>query len=267
MNIDDKKIQERVILGLPIITEFGELKPLSIQEFLKREDSVSVISMSKRKLLAELGQMEQKVTGESDKVIWNKLKELEQLPFIQLLQEYFEQIFHHYVIVTRLCKFFYYDDKLDEYDSKEERDKASLEEAYLFLLNLDEEQFDTFRKYLLELHSITDTTAKLNPTLYKREERGRRLFSTPTNAPNLATMASAVAMYGGIDYINIAKWNYLQLSHSFHRIANMIMNRDTTLFSTVSSEVEIHDWAENVSTKPVESNDKTLAQYQKSFGA
>lgn len=42
------------------------------------------------------------------------------------------------------------------------------------------------------------------------------------------------------------KWNALQLQHSFQRISLFIQNNATTLFATVTSEVDLVNWSENI---------------------
>lgn len=59
-------------------------------------------------------------------------------------------------------------------------------------------------------------------------------------------MVTSCAVYMGVDYSDIMKWNALQLQHSFQRISLFIQNNATTLFATVTSEVDLVNWSENI---------------------
>lgn len=260
-------IEEKVILGLPIETEFGLLKPLSIHDYLQRINSLGAITMGKKKLLAELGKAQQKETGQSDEEIFVLLRELNELPLLALLKEYFSEVLQHYMILTRFCKYFYLDED-KSFNSNEDLDKHALDKSFEFVSGLNEEQFDRYRNILLEMHAQSDAKAHLNPFLEKRAERGRKLLhNNDTNAPSLATMISSCAVYMGLDYSVIAKWNALQLQHSFQRISFFIENSATTLFATVSGDIDFVSWAANIENNKDTNTDQQLDVFTQNLGS
>lgn len=257
-------VEDRVILGLPVLTEYGELKPLSIYEFLKRQQSIAIVAMDKKKLLSELGKSEQEETGKSDSEIFELLQEMAQLPLKELLSEYFQELYHHYMILTRYCKYFYFD--RNDYETEEDFEKAALIESLTFIDELTNEQFDEFRLMLLALHATPEQTAFLNPTLQKRDERAKKIKTQNVDAPNLTTMISSCAVYMGLSYSQIAEWNALQLQHSFQRIAMFIENSATTLFATVSPDVDFINWSENINNHKEEEKDIALDTWERTMG-
>jgi len=258
-----QEIQDRVILGLPITTSYGVLKPLSMEEFIRRQQSIAVVCMNKRKLLSELGFSQQKETGQSDEEIRKMLFELNELPMKQLLNELFSDLYQHYIIVTRYCVF--YDEQFNEtiHESKEAFDKQVLTKSIEFLNDLDNEQFDEFRTMLIALHGQTEVSAKLNPYMERREQKARTAKRhKQDDAPTFATMVSSIAMYSGINYEDIAKWNILQINHSFQRISYFITNSDTVLYGTVAPDVKVISWSENIRTDKEDNKDKSLDEFK-----
>ncbi len=264
--MNNSSIEERAILGLPIITEFGEMKPLSIQEYIQRSTSLGVIAMDKKKVLAELGKGQQAETGQSDKEVFNLLTELNNShTFLSLLKEYFTEILNHYIIITCYCKFYYLEDTKEDYENEEEYNKDLLMKSADFIINLSDEAFDSYRRILLQLNGVSEITSKINPVLYKREDKPKTKSKEDDETPNLSTMISSCAVHMGIDYKDIAKWNSLQLQHSFQRIGLFIANSERTLFRTVSDEVEPVAWTTNISTNKNRNKDQSLEQFTNSM--
>lgn len=263
----EQEIQDRVILGLPVQTSYGLLKPLSIEEFMKRQQSVAIISLDKKKLLSELGLGQQEQTGQKDSEIHKMLMELNKIPLKQLMNELFKDLYHHYAIITRYCVFF--DEQFDEelHEDEEEFEQNTLIKSIQFLEKLTDEEFDEFRLMLLALHSQTEVTAHLNPYLEKRNLRAKKGSAKRGNdAPTLSTMVSSCATYTGIDYKDISKWNILQLTHTFQRISYFVSHSNSVLYSTVASDVDVINWSENIVADKELNKDKSLAEFQRTMG-
>lgn len=275
--LQQQHIQDRVILDLPIESPFGDLKPLSILTYMQRLTSLSIVSMNKKYLLAEYGKGYQEQTGESDKAIFTMLKDMNaKHSLFHLLKEYFTDIMYHYIIITRFVKFHEYQyNPSNPSTSKnlsigedetplteKEYTEAILQMSLEFIFSLDENQFDVYRKYLLQLHGQSEPRAFLNPKLQRNEEKGKKSkLKRKNSTPTLTTMISSCATYMGINYSEITKWNALQLQHSFQRIALYIHNNATTLFSTVASDVEQVEWSANIDDNP-NKEDLTLDDFK-----
>lgn len=275
---DDQSIQDKVILNLPIESPFGELKPLSIHDYMQRLSSISVISLNKKYLLAEYGKGYQEETGQTDNEIFTMLKDLnEKYSLFYFLREMFQDLLHHYIIITRYVKFYdyQYDKKnpqsrkdIDENSdddtplSEKEFTEAILEKCIQFVFSLDDDQFELYRKYILQLHGQSEPRAFLNPKLQRNEEKSKASkLKKKDTTPTLSTMVTSCAVYMGVDYSDIMKWNALQLQHSFQRISLFIQNNATTLFATVTSEVDLVNWSENI-TDNEKKEDMTLDTFR-----
>lgn len=275
--LQQQHIQDRVILNLPIESPFGDLKPLSILDYMQRITSLSIVSMNKKYLLAEYGKGYQEQSGDSDKDIFEMLKTMNETnSLFQLLKEYFSDIMYHYIILTRYVKYYYYQydsanpqslkDILDSDDdtplSEEKFTEAVLQKSLEFIFSLDEDEFDLFRSYLIQLHGQSEPRAFLNPKLQRNEEKGRKSkLKKKNSSPTLTTMITSCATYMGVDYSEIKNWNALQLQHSFQRIALFIQNNATTLFATVASDVDQVEWSTNIDDNP-EKEDLTLDKFK-----
>lgn len=264
--MDISNIEDRVILGLPVETQFGSMKALSIKAYIQRINSLSVITLGKKNLLAELGKQQKHETGQPDNEVWALLKELNKNSLKKLLNEYFSDLLIHYIILTRYCVFFYLEKEFDEdgiLETDEEFDNRCLTESMAFINNLSDEEFDFYRSILLSLHGQTEPKAHLNPKLQRFEDMKNQIKPSG-DAPNLPTMISSCAVYMGLTYEEIAKWNSLQLQHSFQRIALFVQNSATTLYGTVTNEVELINWADNITVE--KEKEKTLDQYSNKMG-
>lgn len=258
--IDASIIADKAILGLPVETEYGEFKPLSIENYIRYAQHIGILSYGKKKLLAELGKALQISTPEaSDEEVHKMLKELNELPFFELIKEYFPDYLLPYVIILRLTRF-----PDDGTPLSEEEEKNKLNEVREYLFNLSNEEFDDVRKILMTLNNQSEKIAFLNPRIQRGQDKKEKLFSRKTDdSPNLSTMITTCVAYSGIDFQQISKWNAFQLQHAFQRIAILINYETTRLFATVASDVDIENWTQNISLDYQEKNtDKEFNEFK-----
>lgn len=262
------EIEDRVILNLPIITEHGEFKPLTILEYMQNVSSLAAISYSKKKLLSLLGQAEQEASGKPDSEIFNMLKELNDIPLKELMVEYFNEFLVHYAVLLRETKFFYmrYEEKNEEFKDEQEFEKHVIKVIFEYINNLTNEEFDEIREILLALHNQTEVSGFLNPQLQRSRNKKDKLFTGESKSPSLVTMITSCVAYTGIDYKNISEWNAFQLQHTFQRIAYFINHKTATLFQTVSGDVEAINWAENIDSENEKDDRLTYNQFAKNTG-
>lgn len=262
------EIEDRVILNLPIITEYGEFKPLTILEYMKNVSSLAAISYSKKKLLALLGQAEQEASGKPDNEVFEMLKELNNIPLKELMIEYFGEFLAHYVVLLRDTKFFYlrYDEEDKDFEDEEEFEKHVVRIIFEYLNGLSNEGFEDVRTILLALHNQTEVAGFLNPQLQRSRDKKDKLFSGDSKSPSLVTMITSCVAYTGIDYKDITQWNAFQLQHTFQRIAYLINHKTATLFQTVSSDVDNVNWAENIDSENEKDDRMTYNQFAKNTG-
>lgn len=57
--------------------------------------------------------------------------------------------------------------------SEKEFTEAILEKCIQFVFSLDDDQFELYRKYILQLHGQSEPRAFLNPKLQRNEERSK----------------------------------------------------------------------------------------------
>ncbi|WP_274316417.1 hypothetical protein [Staphylococcus hyicus] len=259
--LDANIIADRAVLGLPIDTPYGEFKPMSIEEYMRRVQSIAVLSYGKKKLLAELGKAYKSKNPQStDKEIHEMLKKLYELPFLQLMSEYFTDYLIHYIILLRFCLFY----NLNPDNDKEKEDECLLK-VREFIINLSNEDFDEIRKILMTLNNQTEKIAFLNPKIQRGQDKKEKYFSGGSDdAPNLSTMITTCVTYSGIDFSIVSKWNAFQLQHAFQRIAQLISYETSRLFATVATDVEIESWTKNISLEHEEKNtDKEFSEFKK----
>lgn len=263
--MEKHEIEDRVILDLPIITKYGEFKPLSILEYMKLISSIAAVSYSKKKLLALLGKAEQEATGKTDSEIFSMLKELNEVPMKELMSEYFSDYLVHYIVLLKATRFHHLVSE-DEDEENGMSEEAIITEIVEFINSLTNEDFDEVRNILLSLHNQTDVEGFLNPPLQRSRDKKNSLFKNDSDSPNLVTMISSCVAYSGITYKEVAQWNAFQLHHTFQRIAYLINNEATTLFRTVSDEVDFVNWAENIDSENNKEKPMTYNEFAKNTG-
>lgn len=250
--------QERAVLGLPIDTPFGKLKPLSIYDFLERGDALSAITFDKPRVLHEI-RLNQPEEQRNTKEMTALLREMnEQYSLKDILITYMEPYFHAYVEVISRCS----ELKEDEtFESKQE-------EVFEYLKELDAEEFDAFRQIILEINNQATQTASLDPTVQAWKEKALRYKSTAKGdgtAPNLSTMVTSIVSFSGHTFSEILEWNIAQLQQVFQRIGLFKAYDTTTLFSTVTDKIDIQDWSKNIEIENDSNTSSNVAMSYKAF--
>lgn len=239
---------QRAILGLPIVTDLGEVKPLTIYDFVKLETELHVISFEKSRVLHEYRTSLDEETMKSkdlDKRLMeaNKEKTLKEI-IIGLVPIFFNA----YVAIVAQSMYS---------DIEDEEEKVL--KSYELLTGLDDTQFENLRDIILKVNSQGKQKAFLEYEMQRKKEQGIRLNSQGGEGINLTTMMSSIVAFTGIDYDVISEWNYTRLIHTFNRIS-MFKNYDTTtLFMTVSGEVQMQNWQENYAVQDDSSTSDTFA--------
>lgn len=229
--------EERALLGLPIITKFGEILPLSIFDYIDLGVNMQVMSFDKKRVLHEYRLNQDEQIQESPELT-KSLKEVAQERTLkEIIVGLMPVYFNAYVAVVAVSL---YKDIEDE--------EKRLETAFKFVADLEDEDFETLRMILLNINAQSEQTAFIDPMLQARKERSIKFHAKENKqeAPSIPTYISSVVTFSGITYTEVATWNYIQLVHAFQRIAQFKSYDTTTLFMTVAGDkVQPDSWDKN----------------------
>lgn len=231
--------RERALLGLPIETPFGELKPLSLLDYLERGDALAAITFDIRRVLHEIRLSQPDEKHRNSEEMTELLREMEKEYSIkQLLITYMEPYFHAYVDIISRCRV------LEGQETFEEKQKETFE----FLQDMEPKEFDALRKIILEINNQPEQTASLDPTVQQWKEKALRYKSSGSgdDSPNLSTMATSIVSFSGHTFEEVLSWNITQLHQVFQRIGFFKAYETTTLFATVTDKIDIQDWSKNI---------------------
>lgn len=245
------QLDERALFGLPIETSFGELKPLTVYDYMDCASQLTAMTFDKKRLLHEIRLNQPNKEKQNSKEMTDLLKQLnKELTIKQILINYVSLFFNAYIEITARCLFF-------NEDNQEER----INKATEFLNGLDDKDFEELRKILLYMNGQSEQTAFLNPQMQRKREQGIKFHSKENSeSPNIPTIVTSIVAYTGLKFEDILGWNVTQLLQMFQRI-QMFKGYDvTTLFATVAGDkVEIQEWSQNIEIKNDSNTDSTFA--------
>lgn len=243
------KLEEKALFGLPVETEYGNFKPMSVYDYMDCAHLLQALSFDKKRVLHEI-RLSQPEDMQKKKETTTALQKLnEEYSLKEVIVKIIPAYFLAYVDILLRCREFDFEYDEDK-EGNEEQQRTEL--AHKYLIDLSNEDFDAVRKILLAINAQSEQTAFLNPELQDRKERTLKFKSSqsPSDAPDASTLVTTVVTYTGINYDQVVKWNITQLQHAFQRVA-LFLSYDTYItFATVAGDkIDAVNWAENIITE------------------
>lgn len=252
-------LEEKALFGIPIVTEFGEFKPLSVYDYMDCAHLLQAIAFNKKRVLHEV-RLTQPKEKRNSKDFTNLLKKIDsEHSLLQVLQEITPQFLQAYAEVFIRCRVF------PEDTPKEEK---SAESALNFLLDLTSEQFEEVRGILLAINAQAEQDAFLDPELQNKKERSLKFVSqgNDAEAPNPSTLITSVVAFTGIPFQEITQWNVTQLQHMFQRVGLFqAYNMYVSVAPMAGDSIKPTNWAENIITQNDSNTDSKFAVKFDSF--
>lgn len=248
-------LTEKAILGIPIVTDLGSIKPLSIYDYVQFGTELQVMSFEKSRVLHEYRMSIDDEKLKKSRELEERLKEvMEKMSLKDIVVGLVPVFFNAYVAVVAQSMF---------YDIENEEERA--QQAYTLLKDLDDDQFDSLRDIILQINAQGKQKAFLDYELQRKKEQGIRLNTGSKEGPNVTTLITSVVAFTGIDYDIVKDWNYARLIHTFNRISMLKSYDTTTMFMTVSGDVEMQSWQDNFKVEDDSATSESFAQSYDSF--
>lgn len=239
--------KEFYIFGLPVQTEFGEVRFLTYLEYLQN--------------LAELSAMSQNVLHiyyqYRDLYIKAKLSQEEKEQTEKFLEELKEQTLFDIVMSSEGYKESY----------KKIFNLVIDNEEIVAMIMKHEELFMNFRKLVLDMNMLNESLVSPNEEIQKGIERSRRVkIAANKDKQTFGDIVSSITVGSGILPKDVASMTVLQVYSIYYRISKFQNYSASTLFATVAEKVEIESWSAHVNMWEQESDSMEKSEFDKKFG-
>lgn len=218
-NINTRKF----ILGKPVELPFGNVRFLTVEEYMDMEADLHLISMNtlhiyyaQKKLLAN--KLKRKELAEFEKT--------KELPLYQLVM-YTDYFLHTYLSIF---------DKLIEFN-----EGFSLN--YLFE---SEDRFMEIRSVIMMMNFLKEEKVYKNEELQKNHEEGHKVRNNTSNNITMEDIITSVVASTSNTYEDVDKMSVYQLNALYLRISAIKDYETSTLFATVSSEAKVEHWTKHI---------------------
>ena len=241
------KLEEKALFGLPIVTEFGSFKPMTVYDYMDCAHLLQAMSFDKKRVLHEVRLAQEDKKKRESKEMTSALEKInEEMTLKDVLISFMPAYVGAYVEIIMRCRDF----KLDEESDKSEEEQL-VEKAEEFILNLEPEDFEKVRHILLAINAQSEQTAFLNPEMQRFKEKALNFKkSDNVDAPDASTMVTSVVTYTGINFKEVVNWNITQLQHMFQRVSMFLSYDAYIVFATVAGDkIDAVNWAENIKTE------------------
>lgn len=210
-------IREFYILGLPIQTEIGDCHFITVADYPNYFVDLQIISMTKDHIIQRYSKANK--NGEYDELISN----LRELSFFQIMVG-IPDMFKAY---SRIF------DKVFNIQEAINRIKS-------------EEEFNYYRSLIMKMSCIKEEKINPNPEIQAAIERSRRVKAQDAEKLEFADMVTSIASLGGFSYGEINDLTLFQMHMTYYRFAQIKSYDTSTLFATVSGEVDIENWSKHI---------------------
>lgn len=236
------------IFGLPIQTEFGEVRFLTYLEYLQNLTELSAMSQNVLHIYYQYKEMFEKA----------KLNEEEKLQVENSLKELKEETLFNIITST------------DGYSA-----------AYRTILGLvigndevieiimdNEELFMKYRKLILDMNMLNESPVSPTEEIQKGIERSRRVkMAANKDKQTFGDIVSSITVGAGILPKEVANMTVLQVYSTYYRISKFQNYTTSTLFATVAEKVEIESWSAHVNMWEQESHAVEYSKFKEKTGS
>ena len=156
------------------------------------------------------------------------------------------------------------DEKFTE-PTTEQMDYLLLMKA-LELIFTNEEMFIAFRQLILDMQMLVEDEVAEDPKVQSFIEKSMRVKQRNAPPQTIFDITSSLVVGAGLSYEEISKMTVLQIYSTYYRIGAMKSYDTTTLFATVSGDVQIDQWNRNIDLFEKQTAGMKASEFNKNFG-
>ncbi|MEK4025514.1 hypothetical protein [Sporosarcina sp. FSL W7-1283] len=279
--------REMFIFGEPVYVDgIGNFRFLTYKEYLTEIQSLLAIKMN----TLHVYYLYRNQLDENDTQAMSELEELKKMKLFEivttqkmLLDEYVKILS---IVLDENSKRNTWSDSLKESvnkDIEEARENAYVKDMeftepttdeynYLLLMKAlglifnDEELFEEVRKLVMDMQVLVEEEVSEDKVVQSFIEKSRRVQQKNSQPQSTSDLASSIVVGSNYKYEELAKMTILQIYSTYYRIAAMKSYDTSTLFATVSGDVQIDQWNRSIDLFEKQSVGIAASEFNKSFG-
>lgn len=229
--------QDFYILGIPIDTELGNVSFLRIKDYPDYILDLQVMSMSKLEIIHKYQNTNK--NGQLD----NMISVMRQMSLYQISVELPELRQAYYNVFLKVFG-----------DEKP-------------IGRIGEDNFEYYRKLIMNMNCMKEEVVNPNPEIQRAIERSKRVKSQEHGKLTFSDICSSIVAYSSIGYKDLIDLTIYQLYMTFHRIGQFKNYDTSTLFATVSGDVNIDNWSKHIDLHEEEKHFISEDQFKKGTGS
>ena len=218
--------EELLIFGDSIETEYGTFRFYGYHEYLKRMEYLTMMSFSMLKFYYTFRSQMKEAKASREELI--TLKEIRYEELFDFIRGQREVLFSYLTVFGELI-----DHPTVDYGDPE------------IFMNLESDDFYRMRQLILRMHLLKEE--RLSPSIAVQDQldKGKKFRSAGQESPNTDAIISSIVVATGMTYEQIRNMTAYQVLVTYSRIHSFKDNELTTLFATVSPDMEISRWDKN----------------------
>lgn len=230
------------IFGRPIETPFGKVRFLTYPEYLENQQDLVLISMNVLHFYYYY-RKEMKNPTEEEMSHLKQLKESDLLSLVLTTQ----QILKAYVRVF---------ENVITFDNGKEI-------ADIF------NSLDTFmdmRKLIMDMNILVEEDVSPNEEIQEGIERGKLISQTKSEKQSFEDIITSIVAGTSNSFDDVCNMTVYQVYATYARLGAIFNYNTSTLFATVSNEVEIEPWNKNINLLEKDDKDLKRSEFEKKYG-
>lgn len=230
------------IFGKPIKTPYGEVRFLTYPEYLENQNKLSIISMNVLHFYYHFKKQFPN-PSEEEKQYLKQIKESKLLEFLinnpQILQ----------------CYVHIFEDVITFDNGKSLVDIFENENDFLAL-----------RKLIMDMNILVEEDVSPNEEIQEGIERGKEINKVKTEKQTFEDIVTSIVAGTSNSFEDVCKMTVYQIHATYARLGAIFNYNTTTLFATVSNEVDIEPWNKNINLLEKSDKDIKRSEFEKKYG-
>lgn len=228
------------IFGLPVKTEFGDVRFLTVEQYINSQVDLALLTMNKLHIINAYKKINEKGYLDEFINILNQSTLQEMIVNIPEFRKAYKNIFK-----------FVFENKVDENSIFEHSDKLM-----------------EIRKLIMEMNCLKEEEVSPNPKVQKAIERSRRVKQRETEKMTITDMATSIVVGSNVarSYESLLNLTIFQFYATFYRIAQFKSYDTTVLYSTVAEKVSVELWSKHIDMFKKESNALSEKEFNANYG-
>lgn len=237
-------IEEFYIIGLPIKTDIGLVRFITVKEYPVLSMKLGVLQTDKNRIICEFAKMLEQQKDEQERLKLEMfIKEVEKSSFYEIVTGFEDLDTGYRELFAEL------------FDDAHAWDKV------------DAKTFDYYRDLLIKMNGITVPETNPNPEIQKWIDKSNRVKQQNNDdGLDFTSMISSLFVVGH-SFKDINNLTMYQFYMAFQRLAKFKEYDSTTLFATVAPDVKVENWFKTIKLGEKESSFMSKEIFSKDIGS